>query len=279
MTVRRWKFSAAAVCLLLAALVNTALPTAPVLNAQETTPEAPAEFTPEATPDADLACAAAADGITAPGVNTAAYFVGLGDVFFQEGRYASAIFQYSCALLERPDYVPAYINRGYAHAVQRNDLAALEDYAQALTLAPESVAAYNNRGLLYTRQGSFAAALADFDLAIALAPDDPVPLLNRGVVHAAEGRYDLATADLEQAIALAPDLPAPHAALGAVYLAQSIAQYRAYVRLAEQAGLNSTFPPGGDVESMTPALRDALGSGTFAPWPPLQRPAGQRGGG
>ncbi|MDX1993872.1 MAG: tetratricopeptide repeat protein [bacterium] len=249
-------------------ILGNATPSAEATALAETT----AEVTPESTGEAAV-CNEAAENFRVQDVNRAAYFVGLGDAFFAQSDYTRAIFNYSCALLSFPDYVPAYINRGYAHATQRNDPAAFDDYTRALELAPESVEAYNNRGLLYTARGSFAAALADFDLALALDPNFAVGYLNRAIVHAAEANYALAIADIEFALQLAPDLPAAHAALGAVRLAQSLESYREYVRLAEAAGFRSTFPPGGDAESLLPALRSAYDAGTFTPWLPLQLPA------
>lgn len=157
-----------------------------------------------------------------------AYYIGLGNVYFDRGDYTRAIIAYTCGIQLNPAYAPAYVSRGYAQAAQLNNEQAQADYEKALALDGNLVTAYNNFGLLYTSEGNFGLALTQFNLSIALSPQNPTLYTNRGVVHAIEGNYDLAIADFEQALALNPDYAPAHAALGATYSALAAASYTRY---------------------------------------------------
>lgn len=159
-----------------------------------------------------------------------AYFVGIGNAWFNAGDLTRAITAYTCALERDPASAEALVRRGYARSAQGDDGGALADLEEALTRDPDYVDAYIHRGVLYVRQGIFALAQADFDAALALDPQNVVALQNRAVAYAAEFRYPPALADLNAALAIAPDDPELHAALGAVYLglaAESYGQFRA----------------------------------------------------
>lgn len=209
----------------------------------------------------------------APESASQTFFVGLGDVAFDQREYTQAITAYTCAIERDPTYVPAYINRGFAHAIQLNDPQALADYNQALELNAAATAAYNNRGLLYFNQGTFGLALTDFTVAISLDPNYAIAYHNRALVHAAEGNYDLALGDLEQAILLDPTYAAPYASLGAVYSAQALASYDQYRAVAgEQALL-----PGITPENIISALAENAAFGTFTTWLDFATPAREGG--
>ncbi|MBL8132233.1 MAG: tetratricopeptide repeat protein [Anaerolineae bacterium] len=191
-----------------------------------------------------------------------AYFVGIGNAWYNAGDLTRAIAAYSCALERDPTSAEALARRGYARSAQGDDAGALADLEEALALDPEYVDAYVHRGVLYVRQGIFALAQADFDAALRLDPPNVVALHNRAVAYAAEFRYALALADLDAALAIAPDDPELHAALGAVYLglaAESYGQFRAL------AGDNIPVT-GGAPQTLYLALeRNAL-SGNFGEW-------------
>jgi len=199
-----------------------------------------------------------------------AYYIGIGNVRFEQGNYISAITAYTCALILDPEYIPALNSRGFAYYIQGTDELALNDFSAVLALDEANVQAYTNRGVLYTRQGRFGLALSDFDLALAIAPDFAVAYNNRAVVHAIEGSYDLALEDLEQAIAFAPDYPQPHATRGMIYSAMAVESYLQYEDLS-----TAEFPrlPAGTPDNVIIALDNSLETGAFVVWLPAQSPA------
>ncbi len=197
------------------------------------------------------------------------YYVGLGNGYYIQGNYNTAIIVYTCALEVDATYAPAYVSRGYAYAALGNQGEALADYNQALELDSNLISGYINRGILYTTQGRFGLALNDFDLVIALDPDNYTAYNNRGVVHAAEGDYDFAIADFEQAISLDPDYAAPHAALGVVYTALAVESYANY---RERAGETARLPSG-DADIVIQSLAIERETSTFSTWLALQTPS------
>lgn len=220
------------------------------------------EATPTPLPDP---CAAAGSNDQQLG-----FHIGRGDSFFLQGDLTRAIEAYTCAIQFDPSYVPAYVNRGYANAAQRNDLAALDDYNKALELDPSSVAAYNNRGLLYLSQGRFQQAYDDFEQVVSLAPDSPIGYHNRAIVNASEGFYDFALEDLAQAITLDPNFSEAYATRGAVYLALASIDYQTY---NDQQGYDANAQTGNSATMLRGIDNDVRNEG-FGVWLPLLVPLG-----
>ncbi|MCA9892267.1 MAG: tetratricopeptide repeat protein [Anaerolineae bacterium] len=202
---------------------------------------------------------------------TPAYFLGQGNVFVEQGRYARAVEAYSCAIEGDPSYAPAYAQRAYAYAVMLDDQSALADYDQAIALNETLVDVYINRGALYTTLGNFGLAIGDFSLALALEPDNAAALNNRAVVHAIEGNYDLALADVNAAISAAPDYVASYATQAAIYTALANQSYQTFV---DRGGAHARLPAGQPVNVMS-AIDNSQRTGDFGIWLRLQVPAGQ----
>jgi tetratricopeptide (TPR) repeat protein len=204
-----------------------------------------------------------------PETDDLAYYVGLGNGYYQQGNYNTAIIVYSCALAVDANYAPALVARGFSYAALGNQGNALEDYNLAIELDDSLISAYVNRGILYTQQGRFGLALTDFDLVIAFESENARAYNNRGVVYAAEGDYDLAIADFEMAIALDASYAAPYASLGVVYTALAVEQYAEY---RELAGAGSRLPAG-DADIVIESLTLERETGTFNTWLALQTPS------
>lgn len=204
-----------------------------------------------------------------PETDDLAYYVGLGNGYYQQGNFNTAIIVYSCALEVDANYAPARVARGFSYQALGNQGNALEDYNQAIEIDPNLVSAYVNRGILYTQQGRFGLALTDFDLVIALEPENARAYNNRGVVYAAEGDYDLAIADFETAISLDDSYAAPYASLGVVYSALAVEQYESY---REIAGDGARLPAG-DADLVIESLTLERETGTFNTWLALQTPS------
>lgn len=85
-------------------------------------------------------------------------------------NYESAIADFDQAIRLKPSYVPAYLNRGYAHFTLNNTEAALADSNQVIQLSPNQRMAYLLRGMVYSLSGeNINKAPADFKRAKALA--------------------------------------------------------------------------------------------------------------
>ncbi|MEO0599463.1 MAG: tetratricopeptide repeat protein [Chloroflexota bacterium] len=204
-----------------------------------------------------------------PSTDDLAYYVGLGNGYYAQGDFNTAVIVYSCALATDATYTPALVARGFSYTALGNLTAALDDYNTAIELDDSNLAAYMNRGILYTQQGRFGLALTDFDFVIALEPARASAYNNRGVVYAAEEDYALAIADFEEAIALDDTYAAPYASLGVVYSALAVENYAEYTA---RAGEGSRLPAGQpDVVISSLALERE--TGTFNTWLGLQTPA------
>ncbi|HEX2622837.1 MAG TPA: tetratricopeptide repeat protein [Phototrophicaceae bacterium] len=241
-------------------LVQEASPTVtPILEIFPTsTPEfVETQQPPTLTPTLEGLCDTRGDLGDAPD-----YHIGRGDAFFGRKDYTHAIEAYSCAIELDPNYLPGYVNRGYAYAVQFNQPLALDDYNRALEIEPDSVAALNNRGMLYLSQGRFQQAIDDFDQVVALQPDAPDGYHNRAVVHASEGDYDLALADVEQALTLDPDFAPAYATRGAIYLAMASTDYIQYNDLTGHDANRQT----GNSYTMLSLIDDDLTNDGFSSW-------------
>ncbi len=199
----------------------------------------------------------------------AVYFVGLGDVAFENRDYTAAIERYTCAITRKPGFAPLFVSRGYAYAQLLDYDSAMADYDTAIALDEASALAYINRGTLYARIGIFGLAIGDFTLASGLNPADPVPYVNRAVVHSMEGNIDLALADLEVAVMIDPEFAPAYAAFGAVYSALAAQSYQ---RFTEIEGERALLPAGSPTDVLI-AIDDSLRDGDSSIWLSLLTPA------
>lgn len=198
-----------------------------------------------------------------------AYYVGLGNAYYKQGNFNTALIVYACALEVDASYAPALVARGFSYLALGNQANALEDYNQAIELDANLISAYINRGILYTQQGRFGLALTDFDLVIALEPENATAYNNRGVVYAAEGDFDLAISDFKMATSLDDSYAAPYASLAVVYSAIAVEQYAHYRELqGDGARL-----PAGDADIVINSLTLERETGTFNTWLALQTPS------
>jgi tetratricopeptide (TPR) repeat protein len=119
---------------------------------------------------------------------------------FQNARlsYDLALADFTDAISLKPDYAPAYSNRGYTYTFLGDFERAIADLTRAIDLKPDFPAAYSNRGNAYGVIGDFPRALADLDAAIRLRPEFAVAYGNRAATFFHMGQYDKAWADLKE---------------------------------------------------------------------------------
>jgi tetratricopeptide (TPR) repeat protein len=102
----------------------------------------------------------------------------LGNCYDRLGPDARAESSYTVALTHRPDFDPAYHNRGLAHLRQRNFAEALADFDEVLRLRPGHARAHLHRATALQGLGRHAEAVADLTRALELgAPDTRIYFL------------------------------------------------------------------------------------------------------
>ena len=112
------------------------------------------------------------------------------------------------ALVFRPHYPWAMLQRSAQRLVDGQYDAAIEDLDRALALYPQFVFAFNDRGVGHLLKGDLDAAIADFDEAIRLDPRNGLAWGNRALVRASKKDLQGAIEDETRAIALYP-FPSP----------------------------------------------------------------------
>lgn len=138
-----------------------------------------------------------------------------GNAYLHLDQPARALVDFDQAVFRRPDYAPAYQDRGVCLAMLgrdedalRNYLAALRLYtADAMELRPTPATFANlhcGLGDLYLNQTQPASALRAYNEAIRLVPNAAPGFVGRGASYAAMGRLDLAMPDFDRALQLNP---------------------------------------------------------------------------
>lgn len=100
----------------------------------------------------------------------------------------------------------AYMDRGAAKQLKQDVKGAWDDYSKAILIKPNYHKALINRGLIRYDSANYQAALADFDKGIAANPDYNLGYLNRAVTKLALKDFAGALADLNKANELKPDV-------------------------------------------------------------------------
>lgn len=100
----------------------------------------------------------------------------------------------------------AYMDRGAAKQLQNDKQGAWEDYSKAILIKPDYHKALINRGLIRYDSANYTGALADFDKGIAARPEYNLGYLNRAVTKLALKDFAGALADLNKSNELKPDV-------------------------------------------------------------------------
>ena len=104
---------------------------------------------------------------------------------FEMREYDCAIETFSKAILLKPDYASAYINRGRAYAQKKDLDRAIRDLAKARQLRPEYPGTYVFLGLVYDMRGDRPRAIENYKQALELDPNNSEV---RGYLHKSERR-------------------------------------------------------------------------------------------
>lgn len=93
-----------------------------------------------------------------------------GSNYFTDGYYQRALVEYSAALQENPDHIPAIRGRAETLIMLQREPEAIEIYDHLIALQPDNPGYYANRGIAYDRLGEHHKALADYQQALHLDP-------------------------------------------------------------------------------------------------------------
>jgi tetratricopeptide (TPR) repeat protein len=113
---------------------------------------------------------------------------------------------------DTPDEPQRLEYRCWARAVWNQHLdGALADCNRALQLNPDFVHAYVTRGWVYARKGDYAAAMKDYDLALSKNPKLASALYMRGLAREKTGDTANADIDILTARVVDPDIASTYA--------------------------------------------------------------------
>ena len=139
----------------------------------------------------------------------------LGLALFQGGELAEAEVQFTEALQQSPDYVPAYNNLGLVLARHGRLAEAAALYTEALRREPNYIKSYNNLGLVRLEEGKLAEAAALYAEALRREPDNTMARCCLGLVLYKQGRLDEAITELSEVLRHEPDNAVARSNLGA----------------------------------------------------------------
>jgi len=172
--------------------------------------------------------------------NNAVLYVDRGNLFWRQGKFWDAIYDYNRAIELNPGLAAAHFNRGNVYnAVGIYDWATI-DYEAAAAIDATLFAVRNNTGDIYNRTLDYQSAVVALDQFVATAPDLAIGYANRAVGHLGLAQLDLALADANRAIELEPDLALGHYVRGRAN-ARLGAIDAAFADFSEAVRLDPTF--------------------------------------
>lgn len=118
-----------------------------------------------------------------------------GEQVYNSGGYAKAIDIYTQVLADDPEYLNAYLQRGFCHSLQREYDAAIADFTAVIERKKDHLWAYTSRGSAYGKLGKQDLAIQDFNTVLQLDPGNQEAYNNRGWAKKAQGNTKEACAD------------------------------------------------------------------------------------
>lgn len=136
-----------------------------------------------------------------------------GNAHAMQGRFNSAIDDYTAAIDLHPAFPGAYNNRGNARAALGAHAQAVEDYSQTLRLAPEHGSARINRAASYMRLQQFEDAIKDLSTVIDQQPNSSGLFYQRGLAYEQINELARAEQDFRKVLSINPSHVPAQAAL------------------------------------------------------------------
>jgi spermidine synthase len=120
------------------------------------------------------------------------------------GNTAGAILELDDFLLDNPNNLELYHERGTLHMKLRNNVIAKEDFSKSIELNPNKIEAYNNLATILAQEGKHKEAIEILNNGLTIAPTDQKLLFNRGITYGFIMQYDLCIKDLTKVIEFDP---------------------------------------------------------------------------
>jgi tetratricopeptide (TPR) repeat protein len=116
------------------------------------------------------------------------YNKGVNDMSNQ--KYLDAIRSFDLALRIDPQYVDAWIKRGYAHFLQDEYTVALASYDKALEVDVNNAETWNLKGLAYYKMKNYDKAIECCEKSVDINPNEGMSWYNKACYLALSGRID-----------------------------------------------------------------------------------------
>ncbi|KAK3238440.1 hypothetical protein CYMTET_51548 [Cymbomonas tetramitiformis] len=125
------------------------------------------------------------------------YFRGNG--LMEQGEYDLALHEYTVSILDKPDFVSAYYERGLANEHLGKLEEALADFGHAIRLKHNHAFAHSARAAVYAKLERYEDAIADCCISIEYNNEDALAFSVRGKAYSQLGEADKAFEDFERA--------------------------------------------------------------------------------
>ena len=120
-------------------------------------------------------------------------------------RLEEEIRRYDKLILNKPDDVEAYFNRGLLFFQLRQLEEAIKNYNKAIQIKPNYAEAFNNRGIAFQELGQLETAIENYNKAIQIKPDYPGAYHNQGIALRELGQLENSIESCDNAIQINPD--------------------------------------------------------------------------
>jgi tetratricopeptide (TPR) repeat protein len=120
--------------------------------------------------------------------------------YMSNDKLSDAIRSFELALRLDPQYVEAWIKKGYAHFHLRDYSFAISSYDMALNIDPDNYEAWNLKGLAYYKMNNYAKAIECCTKALDANPNDGLVWYNYACYLTLDGKIDDGMEALKRAI-------------------------------------------------------------------------------
>lgn len=132
-------------------------------------------------------------------------YINLGNAYFEEKHYDSAINNYLSALKIHQDNLDALRNIGFTYETLNDDLKAEKYYKLMVTKNPDAIYGYTVMGDFYFRKENYNSADFYYSKALQIDPQSESTLLRAGMLDIMKNQYAKAEKKIDIFLTLNPD--------------------------------------------------------------------------